>query len=118
MPSSGTTFVDFGAWPGGLYVSTDVTGQAAIVGTSLVEAWVFPLGTADHSADEHLVDPPRVMAGDIVSASGFTIHAFPNESPPQIAVSGNRPGNIKGYASEYEIIPMHHGKYTIAWAWN
>ena len=110
-----------------MYAATDVTGQSSIIAGSLVEAWVFPLGTADHSADEHVVDPPRVIASDIVAGTGFTIHALPNESPPQInerllypAAGGFRSGGEKLYAlgTEYSLVPMHHGKYTVAWAWN
>ncbi len=91
--ATGTTTVDFGAFPGASYAFVVVTGQAAILAGSLVEAWIRPVATADHLADEHIVDPPRVIAGDIVAGVGFTIHAF--------SVDSRR----------------HHGLYTVAWAW-
>ena len=94
MATQGTAEVNFGAFPGSAYATAVVTGQAAIVSGSLVETWIRPVATTDHSADEHLVDPPRVVAGDIASGTGFTIHAFSNNAV------------------------RHHGKYNVAWVWN
>jgi hypothetical protein len=94
MATQGTAVLNFGAFPGGSNASVTVTGQAGIVAGSLVEAWVRPVATADHSADEHIVDPPRVIAGDIVPGVGFTVHGF--------SVNTKR----------------HHGQYTVAWVWN
>jgi hypothetical protein len=92
--ATGTTTIDFGAAPGSLYTSVAVTGQAGIVSGSLVEAWIRPVATADHLADEHIVDPPEVVAADIIAATGFTIHARSNNAIP------------------------HYGQYTVAWAGN
>lgn len=89
----GTAIVDFGAAPGSLYTTVAVTGQGQILAGSLVEAWIRPIATADHRADEHIVDPPEVVAADIVLGTGFTIHARSNNSF------------------------LHHGQYTVAWAW-
>jgi len=92
--ATGSTTVDFGAAPGSLYTSVAVTGQAAIVSGSMVEAWIRPVATADHRADEHIVDPPLVVAADIIDGTGFTIHARSNNTM------------------------RHHGLYTVAWAWS
>ena len=92
--ASGTVELDFGALPGTMYTTVAVTGQASIVAGSLVNVWIRPAATTDHTADEHIVDPPRVIAGDIISATGFTIHGF----------STNK--------------VRHHGKYTVAWTWS
>lgn len=80
MGAQGTTTVDFGAFPGGYDATATVTGQAAIVGGSLAEAWLWPVATADHSADEHLLEPIRVLAYNVSAGVGFTIRAF-NETP-------------------------------------
>lgn len=80
MGAQGTTTVNFGAFPGGYDTSVAVTGQASILSGSLVEAWLFPTATSDHSADEHLLEPIKVIAGNVVAATGFTIYAF-NNSP-------------------------------------
>lgn len=92
--ATGTAEIDFGPFPGAMNASLAITGQAAIVAGSLVEAWIRPAATADHTADEHIVDPPRVIAADIVAGTGFTIHAF----------------------SQNHL--RHYGKYTVAWVWN
>jgi len=62
--AQGTTTVDFGAFPGKTDATATVSGQAGITGTSLVEAWIFPTATADHSRSDSRVirniDNPRV----------------------------------------------------------
>lgn len=94
MGATGTTTIDFGAFPGSANASVNVTGQASILSGSLVEAWVLPIATADHNVGEHIVDPPNVIAGDISAGVGFTIYANTNN-------------NIR-----------HYGQYTVAWVWN
>lgn len=71
----GTAVVDFGAFPGASDASIGVTGQAAIVAGSKINAWLRLEATADHSADEHWVESIRVFAGNIVAGTGFTIYA-------------------------------------------
>ena len=73
MPAQGTATLDFGAFPGASDATVVVTGQAGIGAGSLVEAWLIPVATADHSADEHLVETLKVQAGSIVAGTGFTI---------------------------------------------
>ena len=90
--ATGTATIDFGAFPGASDTSLAITGQAAIVAGSLVEAWIRPVTTADHLADEHWVEELDVTAGDIVAATGFTIYGR----------TRNR---------------RLHGLWTVAWAW-
>ena len=54
--------------------SVAVTGQAAIVAGSKVEAYVRLAATADHSIDEHMIENIKVTAGNIVAGTGFTIY--------------------------------------------
>lgn len=75
MATQGTATVDFGAAPGKSDTSLAITGQASIVSGSLVEAWLAYASSADHSADEHLVEELQVTAGTVVAATGFTIYA-------------------------------------------
>lgn len=71
----GTGLLDFGSFPGESDTALVITGQALIkAATSVVWAWVFPKDTADHSADEHIADPPRIIAGNVVDGVGFTIY--------------------------------------------
>lgn len=96
MGSQGTTTLDFGAFPGASDATVAVTGQAGILSGSLVEAWIRPVDTADHSADEHMIETLAVFAADIVASTGFTIH-------------GVKTGDGDG---------LLWGQWTIAWAWN
>lgn len=73
MPT-GAVQLDFGAFPGKTDAVAVVTGQSAITASSFVEAWIAPDVTTEHSADEHWVDPPAVVAGNIVAGTGFTIY--------------------------------------------
>jgi len=89
----GTAEVDFGAWPGADIARLNITGQAGILLTSVVQAWLFPKDTADHSEDEHHVEHVTVAAGNIVAGVGFTITAQ-SKSPHAL-----------------------FGLYSVAWRW-
>lgn len=104
MPGTGTTVINFGASPGSTDTSVAVTGQTGILAGSLVEAWVFPANTADHSIDEHLVDPPRVVAANVVAGTGFTIYGF-------VENQANGPFKNSNPAFVYGI-------WNVAWVWN
>lgn len=94
---TGTALIDFGTFPGKADTTIVVTGQAAILAGSLVEAWIRPIATADHSADEHMVEDLKVFAADIVAGTGFTIHGVTDE--------------------RYGESHLRYGQWTIAWAW-
>lgn len=102
MGAQGTTTVNFGAFPGTSDASVDVSGQAGFVATSLVEAWVFPVATADHSVDEHFVEPLRAQARYKVDGT-FTIYVL-NASDLRDLVS--------------DIGTLVYGLWTVAWVWN
>lgn len=125
MGASGQTQVNFGAFPGSSHASVAVAGQAAIVAGSLVEAWLFPAATADHSSDEHLVETIKVLAGDIVAGVGFTIHALntsqlnePLESP---GVSNFRPAATTAYGYAAPSAGGRgtriYGLWNVGWVW-
>lgn len=75
MPGTGTATINFGAAPGGHQAQVAVTGQTTIVSGSLCEAFMMLDSTADHSADEHLIAPIRLVCGSVVAGTGFTIYA-------------------------------------------
>ena len=93
--ATGTGVVNFGAVPGSDIATLVVTGQGDILSGSFVEAYLVPTSTADHSADEHLIDGPRVIAGAISAGVGFTVYALATDRP------GSR----------------LYGSFTIAWVW-
>jgi hypothetical protein len=96
MGAQGHAIVDFGAT-----YTTDaslaITGQAGILSSSFVEAWLDGTqpATADHTPDEHVAEGPdlAVTCSDIVAATGFTIRL----------ASG-------GPYSKY-------GKWNVSWVW-
>ena len=122
--------MDFGVFPGVSDASVAVTGQAAIVAGSLVEAWIRPEATADHSADEHMLETLKVFAANIVAGTGFTIYGFNTSElnehePPQfltnqgqaIVGSPRQAGHWPATYSEGKGTRIW-GTWSIAWAWN
>ena len=115
MGQQGTSVINFGAFPGASDASVAVTGQSGILAGSLVEAWIYPVATSDHSADEHNVETIKITAGNVVAGTGFTIYAFNtnqiSENPP--GLTGNAP-NQTGQGLGTRI----YGAWTVAWCWN
>lgn len=107
MGAQGTATVDFGAFPGSVEAQADVTGQTGFTSSSLVEAWVMPVATSDHSADEHLIEQLDVTAVYKVDGT-FTLRAFEDHRTPQ-----DMPLN-SGQAQSNRL----YGQYTIGWVWN
>lgn len=118
MSGQGTATIDFGAYPGKADTSVTVA-QASILSASLVEAWIFPSATSDHSADEHWVDPPVIVAGNVSAGVGFTIYATtePGEGP-RVDKRRNRAGENYSESDQIERGPTYYGQYTVAWVWN
>jgi hypothetical protein len=129
MPGTGTATLDFGAFPGASHATVAVTGQGSIVAGSLVEAWIRPAATADHSSDEHMLEPLKVFAADIVAGVGFTIHGFNvNELLPRVinlelhtssgaGVQRDRLGGQNAPDQQQHMGTRLYGQFTVAWAW-
>lgn len=114
MGATGTATLDFGAFPGTSDTSVSVAGQAAIVAASLVEAWIRPVATADHSADEHMAETLKVFAGNISSGGGsFTIYGFNTSDLYEYPLGWNSL-NRAGAAGRGTRL---YGQFTVAWAW-
>ena len=90
---AGTTTIDFGAFPGTTDATVDVTGQTDIASGSVVQAWISPADTADHTADEHWVETIKVLAGNIVAGTGFTIYGLATDEA------------------------FRYGTWNVAWRW-
>lgn len=93
MGASGTSALNFGV-SGDTNTSVNITGLMSILSNSLVEAWVFPTSTVNHSVDEHLVESFKVVAGNVVPGVGFTIYGI-TQCPAKI-----------------------YGTWNVAWVWN
>ena len=113
--TTGTATLDFGTFPGASDASVAVTGQAGILAGSIVQAWIRPVATADHTADEHMVETLKVFACEIVAGVGFTIRGFNTSqlfepvNPPRGLVGGG--GRAGGTGTRI------YGQWTVAWSW-
>lgn len=76
---SGTAVVDLGAFPGSGEGTFVVTGQADIAEDAIPRAWIRPFATADHTIDEHTLEPLLVTAHTVVPGVGFTITVAPTQ---------------------------------------
>lgn len=127
MGANGVAEIDFGSFPGTSDASLTVTGLTGIISSSLVEAWLMPDTTADHSADEHLLEPIKVFAdrSSIVAGTSLVIRAIndnrlaePLESPgvskfrsAATTVYGAAEGSVGGR------LPMVYGLWKVGWVW-
>jgi hypothetical protein len=126
MAATGTASLDFGVFPGTSHTSLTVTGQAGITAGSLVEAWIFPAATADHTADEHVVESIKVMAGNVVAGTGFTIYGVNtseiNEPLDMPGVSSFRSAVTTAYGYAEPSVggkgTLIYGVFNIAWVYN
>lgn len=99
--ATGTATLDFGAFPGASDASLAVTGQGTIAAGSLVEAWLRPVATADHTADEHMVETLKIFAAAIVAGTGFTISGVNTSQLNEPTGKGTR----------------LYGTWSVAWGW-
>lgn len=126
MAAQGTAIVNFGAFPGKSDASVDITGQGGILAGSLVEAWIRPVDSADHSADEHILEQMKVVAGNITPGVGFTIYAISTAEKSaddplnigRVAFSSAPVGPSPPDKTESGLIPMIYGQWNVNWVWN
>ena len=127
MATTGTASIDFGAFPGASDASVVITGQAGILSSSLVEAWIFPADTADHSADEHIIDTIKVVAHTIVPGTGFTITGVNTNQinepleyvqPVRFSAASIAPRAGGIFPSEGGLGTRLYGVFNVAWVWN
>lgn len=104
-----------------------MTGQTGIGAGSVIEAWIYPSATADHSADEHMVETIRAFAdaSTIVAGTGFTIRAF-NMSELSEPLETAGPSTFRSAAtSVYGFVSPSvggagtrlYGLWSVAWVW-
>jgi len=133
MGAQGTAVLDFGAFPGKSDASVAVTGQAGIIAGSLAEAWIRPVDTADHTADEHMLETLKVFAASIIAGTGFTIYGVNTSelNEPLSTKQGENSIISAGTSISNKNAPVGtgpqmsggigtrlYGAWTIAWAWN
>jgi hypothetical protein len=69
--ATGTTTLDFGS---GKTDTQVFVAAPSISGSNLVEAWIIPSNTSNNTVDNHWVEDLKIIAGEAVNASGFTIY--------------------------------------------
>ena len=110
MGANGTTTLNFGAFPGSPEASDDVSGQSGLVAASRLDAWVMPITTADHSADEHLVEALDVKAvyklDGTLTVKGVVV-TFP-------ALRGN---DLSGSSRSGSTAHRLFGQFSVGWVW-
>lgn len=92
--ATGTATINFGAHPGLNEASVAVTGQAAILATSKVEAFIMGDDTsANHTANDHKYVPLwlALTCSTPTLATGFTIYG----------------------RSDHKL----HGQFALRWVW-
>jgi hypothetical protein len=103
--ASGSVALNFGGFPGTAETSVDVAGQAGLVTTSKINAWLLPIATAGHSIDEHLAERVCIRANWKVDGT-LTIHGY-DDAAPQTRPVFNQVQSFRLY-----------DQYTVGWSWS
>jgi hypothetical protein len=120
MGASGTATLDFGAFPGSSITSVDVV-TAGVISTSLVEAWIRPSSTADHTDADHVAAPMKVV-GQYLSDGNIRIFGINTNDviPPQDAIPSYAKRPLTGRNNQYprrQDSPMFVGQFNVNWVW-
>lgn len=122
MGAQGTATLDFGAFPGSSVTHVDVAA-AGVIATSAIEAWIRPVANADHTAEDHMVVPMRVV-GSYLSDGNIRIMGFnTNDVVPPLEP---QPSEVKHSAGAVRAkvrlnrqrSPMLVGQFNVWWVWN
>jgi hypothetical protein len=128
--AQGTATVDFGAFPGASDATVAVTGQTNFdASLHQVQVWLRPVDSADHTADEHMVETIAVQATAYVTGTGFTIRAWNssqiNEPLRQAANNRHKPNTFGVPQSMGASSPAIggrgtrlHGAWNVNWRWS
>ena len=93
--------VNFGS-SGDTYASATVLAPE-VTALTIASAWLYPKATDDHTIEEHIATPIRVIAGACTAGVGFTIYAIVESDNP---APMNRSKNAK--------IPTVTGQWFVA----
>ena len=122
MGGQGTATLDFGVFPGASDAFVDVSAPGVLT-TSLVEAWIRPEATADHTADEHMVETMKVFG---VCTVNDTIRVYGlNTGQIMASLAYTREGERDGISRPMDPLPdtsnmgtRIYGTWKVAWVWN
>lgn len=121
QPTAGVTTVNFGAFPGAPFATVTVPAVDVFDPNAVVDVFIVPIATSDHSADEHVADPPLVN-GYADGNGNIIIEAIPSGRdlivPPGTAF-GNKTAGTNYTGSQMPVgqpNPMPVGKWSVGWA--
>ncbi len=110
-----TATVDFGRFPGSPSARTEIELPAGDYDpNAILDVWIAPVDTPDHTADEHAADPPQVSAK--VIDGKIVIQAFPSgrDKPiPDGTPFGNTANSQRPIGNQQ---PMPYGVWTVGWS--
>jgi hypothetical protein len=113
-PSSGTGILSFGPFPGSSSATVTLVAAAQSDPNAVIDCWIVPIATADHSVDEHQSsDAPIVSA--VASGANIIITGYPSGRDLPVP-PGTPPA---GAASQMPIASqqlMPYGAWTVGWA--
>lgn len=128
MGASGSTTINFGAFPGAYEKSVDVA-TVGVVAASLIEAWVLPIATVDHTADEHIIERIKVT-GVFLSNGNIRIWGRCDDSPawtginyqlgqaPPHTMTANTSNQRGGGSTTHKAQAQRlYGQFTVGWVW-
>ena len=114
-PTSGVATLQFGAFPGAVMAQTIVSAIDGSDPNAEVDAWIIPVATADHSADEHSADPPMVNAQ--IVGSTIVLNGYPSGRDKPVP-SGTPFGASPSQQPISTQQPMPYGAWSVAWAFS
>lgn len=132
--ASGNAELNFGAFPGSYHATVAVVGQGGIGAGSSVQVQMRPVASAEHSADEHMLEGVRLFASTIVPGVGFTINGFAEGFPYEHSDRlGHRSHSVRdrlgsgsvtgakkqiGVQPSFNIAPRAYGRFNVSWRWS
>ena len=124
MSTQGTAVLDFGAFPGSNVAYVDVA-TVGVVATSLIEAWIRPAASADHTDTDHVAAPMKVVA-QYVSDGNIRIYGInQNDVLPPLELQRQQKDQRAPLAAlrpkqnaQRTPSPMFVGQFNVSWVWN
>jgi hypothetical protein len=103
----GTSEINFGAFPGTAHATVTIAASG-VISSSIVHAWILPKATADHSADEHVIDAPELHA--VADTNQIIVHGIAKTLAVLDQKIAHREVNTKS--------PLAYGVWSIGYQWS
>ena len=117
-PTTGTAVLDFGTFPGSNVAYVDVA-TAGVISTSIIDAWIRPVASADHTDTDHIAAQIRVT-GVYVSDNNIRVYGInANDVTPPLEPQPAATPKLRGVLvrTERQAAPMLVGQFNVNWSW-